>query len=127
MTKSASGRVAKPAAPEAPKAPAGDVPAASADPAVAIKIQAPAVSQAPKAKGAKGQPTQTSTRAASAAAEANAAAKPGKSVILLSRFIADADHPFSPAGLREREKSARRLRLNAAASRKQRGPLRRAA
>ena len=61
VTKSASGRASKPAAPEAPQAPAADVPAAPADLAVAIKIQAPAVSQAPKAKSAKGQPAQTST------------------------------------------------------------------
>ena len=54
-------------------------------------------------------------------------AKPAASTIVLPRFVTDADHPFSPAGLREGEKSARRLRLNAAASRKQRGALRRAA
>lgn len=53
--------------------------------------------------------------------------KPTRSAIVLPRFVSDADHPFSPAGLRDREKSARRLRLNAAASRKQRGALRRAA
>lgn len=50
-----------------------------------------------------------------------------KSAIVLPRFATDADHPFSPAGLREGEKSARRFRLNASASRKQRGALRRAA
>jgi hypothetical protein len=54
-------------------------------------------------------------------------AKLAKSAIVLSRFATDADHPFSPAGLREGEKSARRFRLNASASRKQRGALRRAA
>jgi len=53
--------------------------------------------------------------------------KPARSTIVLPRFVSDADHPFSPAGLREGEKGARRLRLNAAASRKQRGALRRAA
>jgi hypothetical protein len=53
-------------------------------------------------------------------------ARPTRSVVL-PRFIPDAEHPFSPAGLREREKGARRIRLNAAASRKQRGALRRAA
>jgi len=45
----------------------------------------------------------------------------------LPRFVPDEKHPFSPAGLRERAKHARRARLNAAASRKQRGPFRRAA
>lgn len=54
-------------------------------------------------------------------------AKLTKSAIVLPRFATDADHPFSPAGLREGEKSARRFRLNASASRKQRGALRRAA
>lgn len=54
-------------------------------------------------------------------------AKFTKSAIVLPRFTTDADHPFSPAGLREGEKSARRFRLNASASRKQRGALRRAA
>ena len=43
------------------------------------------------------------------------------------RFVPDEEHPFSPAGLREQVKQARRARLNAAASRKQRGPFRRAA
>ena len=56
-----------------------------------------------------------------------ASAKPARSTIVLPRFASDADHPFSPTGLREGEKSARRMRLNAAASRKQRGALRRAA
>ena len=46
---------------------------------------------------------------------------------LVSRPLFDDEHPFSPAKLREREKSARRARFNAAASRKQRGALRRAA
>jgi hypothetical protein len=54
-------------------------------------------------------------------------AKLAKPAIVLPRFTTDADHPFSPAGLREGEKSARRFRLNASASRKQRGALRRAA
>lgn len=54
-------------------------------------------------------------------------AKLAKSAIVLPRFTTEADHPFSPAGLREGEKSARRFRLNASASRKQRGALRRAA
>ena len=54
-------------------------------------------------------------------------AKLAKPAIVLPRFATDADHPFSPAGLREGEKSARRFRLNASASRKQRGALRRAA
>lgn len=54
-------------------------------------------------------------------------AKPARSAIALPRFVADTDHPFSPAGLREGEKSARRQRLNAAAARKQRGALRRVA
>lgn len=54
-------------------------------------------------------------------------AKPARSAIVLPRFVADTDHPFSPAGLREGEKSARRQRLNAAAARKQRGALRRVA
>ena len=53
--------------------------------------------------------------------------KPGKASIVLPRFSADSDHPFSPAGLREGAKSARRHRLNAAAARKQRGALRRVA
>jgi hypothetical protein len=53
--------------------------------------------------------------------------KLAKPIIVLPRFVPDADHPFSPAGLREGEKNARRLRLNARASRKQRGALRRAA
>lgn len=53
--------------------------------------------------------------------------KPGKAGIVLPRFAADSDHPFSPAGLREGAKSARRHRLNAAAARKQRGALRRVA
>jgi hypothetical protein len=57
------------------------------------------------------------------------AAQPARATqsVVLPRFIPDAEHPFSPAGLREREKGARRIRLNAAASRKQRGALRRAA
>jgi hypothetical protein len=50
-----------------------------------------------------------------------------KPAIVLPRFTTDADHPFSPAGLREGEKSARRFRLNASASHKQRGAVRRAA
>lgn len=54
-------------------------------------------------------------------------AKLAKPTIVLPRFATDADHPFPPAGLREGEKSARRFRLNASASRKQRGALRRAA
>jgi hypothetical protein len=53
--------------------------------------------------------------------------KPVKAAIVLPRFAADSDHPFSPAGLREGAKSARRHRLNAAAARKQRGALRRVA
>ena len=53
--------------------------------------------------------------------------KPTRPPANLLRFIADEGHPFSPAGLREQAKHARRARLNAAASRKQRGPLRRAA
>lgn len=56
-----------------------------------------------------------------------APSKPAKPIIVLPRFVRDADHPFSPAGLRESEKNARRMRLNAHASRKQRGALRRAA
>ena len=54
-------------------------------------------------------------------------AKLAKAAVVLPRFTTDADHPFSPAGLREGEKSARRFRLNASASRKQRGAVRRAA
>ena len=46
---------------------------------------------------------------------------------ILSRLLFDDDHPFSPAKLREQEKSARRARFISAASRKQRGALRRAA
>jgi hypothetical protein len=53
--------------------------------------------------------------------------KQAKSSLVLPRFVPDTDHPFSPAGLREREKNARRIRLNAGASRKQRGGLKRAA
>ena len=54
-------------------------------------------------------------------------AKPAKPNFSFPNYVADADHPFSLAGLREGEKSARRLRLNAGAARKQRGALRRAA
>ena len=61
------------------------------------------------------------------AASPSPSARPARAPIVLSRFVADTEHPFSPAGLREREKHARRLRLNAAVSRKQRGALRRAA
>jgi hypothetical protein len=92
---------AKPAAPGASQASTADAPASPPDP----PIEAPAL-----------------------VAGASATAKAAKSsVIVLPRFVVDAEHPFSPAGLRERQKSARRLRLNAAASRKQRGHLRRAA
>lgn len=54
-------------------------------------------------------------------------AKLAKPNFSIPNYVADADHPFSLAGLREGEKSARRLRLNAGAARKQRGALRRAA
>jgi hypothetical protein len=52
---------------------------------------------------------------------------PSRLSATISRFVLDDDHPFSPAKLREHAKGARRARLNAAASRKQRGALRRAA
>lgn len=54
-------------------------------------------------------------------------AKTARQRLVLARSIPDDEHPFSPAKLRERAKGARRARLNAAASRKQRGALRRAA
>jgi hypothetical protein len=65
--------------------------------------------------------------AAKAAPSASSAASAQRLRIVIGRFDEDADHPFSPAGLRERQKHARRVRLNAAARRKQRGALRRAA
>jgi hypothetical protein len=66
---------------------------------------------------------------ASTSAEAPAQPAPVTRPIrpLIIRYVPDEGHPFSPAGLREKAKSARRLRLNTAASRKQRGALRRAA
>lgn len=50
--------------------------------------------------------------------------KPARPMPILTRFAVD-EHPFSPAGLREHAKHARRARLNATASRKQRGAMRR--
>lgn len=51
--------------------------------------------------------------------------KPPRHTPMLLRYPVD-EHPFSPSGLREHAKHARRARLNATASRKQRGALRRA-
>ncbi len=51
--------------------------------------------------------------------------KPARHTPMLLRFPID-EHPFSPSGLREHAKHARRARLNATASRKQRGARRRA-
>jgi hypothetical protein len=107
----ASGRPAKATAPAA-TSPARAAEACHPEPPLAAQ-------QAPVAAG--------SSASAIAAANATAPAKPARSAIVLPRFVADTEHPFSPAGLRERQKSARRLRLNAAASRKQRGAVRRAA
>jgi hypothetical protein len=111
-------KLAAPASAHAPKASAPVV--AQVPPAVA-REPVPQ-SAAPKAPAAAG-----SSAGAIAAASAAAPAKPARSAIVLPRFVPDADHPFSPAALRERQKCARRLRLNAAHSRKQRGALRRAA
>ena len=111
---------------------AAPAPARAPEPASAPKPTAPAASQAlaieePQKPTAPQAPAAAASAGAIAAANATAPAKPARSPILLSRFVADTDHPFSPAGLRERQKCARRLRLNAAASRKQRGGVRRAA
>jgi hypothetical protein len=111
-------KLAAPASARAPKASAPVV--AQVPPAVARQpMPQPAAPRAPAAAD--------SSAGAIAAASAAASAKPARSGIVLPRFVPDADHPFSPAALRERQKSARRLRLNAAHSRKQRGALRRAA
>lgn len=130
-------------APAAPQAPAGDVSQSEAAPAVgavreppaSASCGVPAAASRKSRRAAKLQPPAVSPAIAVddkpailvTAANASAPAKPIKSTIILPRFVADADHPFSPAALREREKHARRLRLYAAASRKQRGALRRAA
>jgi hypothetical protein len=115
----ARGRVSKVTAPAAPQALAADV----------RQSEAPAPRCAQEA--AKSTAAQASASASPSASvlstSTNAPAKAVRSAIVLTRFVADTEHPFSPAGLREREKSARRLRLYAAASRKQRGALRRAA
>lgn len=94
---------------QAPEAIAADVrqPEPAPAPVLVEAVPAPAVQEPP--------------------ASVLAPTRPATSAIVLPRFASDEDHPFSPAGLREGEKSARRLRLNAAASRKQRGALRRAA
>ena len=109
-----------PAPSRAPEVTSPAVPQATAAPVPPAKAATPALvpTRAPE--------TQTSA-GAMASASASTSMKPVKSSIILPRFVADTEHPFSPAGLREREKSMRRLRLNAAASRKQRGALRRAA
>jgi hypothetical protein len=121
-------------APAAPPADASRLAAPAS--ARAPEASAPAVAQAPPAVARQPMPQSAAPKApaaasasagAIAAASAPAPAKPARSVIVLPRFVPDADHPFSPAALRERQKSARRLRLNAAHSRKQRGALRRAA
>jgi len=101
-----------------------------ADPRLPIRRKGEPAS--PAAKPTRPASARASAPAAQSAAAANAAtqaAEPSKAkaAILLSRFVDDTEHPFSPAGLREREKNARRLRLYAAASRKQRGAVRRAA
>jgi hypothetical protein len=96
-------------------------------------VTAPAASQAPGSDARPAKPAQPRSGDTEVSAAATAAmgepqsASPTRSSIILPRFIPDAEHPFSPAGLREREKGARRIRLNAAASRKQRGGVRRAA
>jgi len=115
----ARGRVSKVTAPAAPQALAADV----------RQSEAPAPRCAQEAaKSAAAQASASASPSASVlSTSTNAPAKAVRSAIVLTRFVADTEHPFSPAGLREREKSARRLRLYAAASRKQRGALRRAA
>lgn len=91
------------------------------------------VHSAPKAALPTTEPLAAAPAAAVAAAsgaatvEAPAAKSAMRPLIVLPRFTPDQDHPFSPAGLRERQKNLRRARLNAAASRKQRGAVRRAA
>ena len=112
-------RVAKVTAPAAPQAPAADVRQSEAPaPRRAQESAKSAAAQASASAGPSASVLSTST---------STPAKAVRSAIVLTRYVADTEHPFSPAGLRERQKSARRLRLNAAASRKQRGALRRAA
>jgi hypothetical protein len=123
-------------APAPPAAPADISKLAAPTIARAPKTSAPVVAQAPPAVARQPMPQPAAPKApvaanssagAIAVASATAPARPARSAIVLPRFVPDADHPFSPAALREREKCARRLRLNAALSRKQRGALRRAA
>ena len=122
----AGGRNAEATAPAQAAAHAAKVaaPASSRAP----EATAPAVSQALAADARQPEPT-SPARALEARTPTSASApvRPIRSAIALPRFVPDTEHPFSPAGLRERQKGARRLRLNAAASRKQRGALRRAA
>lgn len=91
---------------EAPEATRSDIAMPDAPPPVSIWTEASEVVPQP-------------------APQSQAAPAPARSP--LSRLLFDDEHPFSPAKLREREKSARRARFNAAMSRKQRGALRRAA
>lgn len=129
----ARAHAAKVTAPASSRAPRVTAPAPSQaadvrqpEPALAARRPpegtSPAVSQAMGMDVRQAKPTSPAR-----ALEAGPLARPTRSAIVLTRFVADTEHPFSPAGLRERQKSARRLRLNAAASRKQRGALRRAA
>jgi hypothetical protein len=124
------------AAPAPAALPADASKLAAPAPARAPEAPAPVVAQAPPAVARQPMPQSAAPKAPAAAdasagviaaASAAAPAKPVRSAIVLPRFVPDVDHPFSPAALRERQKSARRLRLNAAHSRKQRGALRRAA
>jgi hypothetical protein len=125
-TKPARARPADQAAPAASPVSAEAAPASALDPAATIP--APAVSSAPAATSPPAASIAPASVPTPPPAGANAPVKAARSsVIVLPRFVVDAEHPFSPAGLRERQKSARRMRLNAAASRKQRGRLRRAA
>jgi hypothetical protein len=139
--------VSKATAPAVPKAPAADAraPAAARTPEAAApdapEATAPALPQTlatdvrqAKAAAPRREPAKSDAARTPASAPANVLststsppAKAVRSAIVLPRFVSDTEHPFSPAGLRERQKCARRLRLNAAASRKQRGALRRAA
>jgi hypothetical protein len=123
-------------------------PAGAPAPSRVVEATVPVVSQAPATNAPKRAPDATAAtlslvagsdarpagrtsalkaQTSAGAIDATSAARPTRSGIVLPRFVPDAEHPFSPAGLREREKSARRFRLNAAASRKQRGGVRRAA
>jgi len=113
----------KAAAAETPAPDAIEVPQPRA-PAPAPQVEA-AAPQAPVVK--LPEPQAPVIKLPEPAPAAQLVIRPFRSGIVLPRYVPDQEHPFSLASLRDQEKSARRARLNAAISRKQRGALRRAA